>query len=120
MKGYLMSVAMRAKPVQLHHMMVALCLVIIGLQFADAISTYMAMATGKTQEKNELLLNLASTTTLSIAWVVALAKMLVAALFGVSIYFTEATYAVVTVLFGVSIYYAIIVAQNFHLAWLFS
>jgi len=96
--------------------MIWLCVAVIVLQGADAISTYLALATGKASEQNGLLLVLSDALGWPIMRIVLAAKMAVASVFGVALLKTKPTWRVVLVLVAVAAYYATIVAANFHWA----
>jgi Mg/Co/Ni transporter MgtE len=88
----------------------------ILLQAADAVSTYLALATGKAQENNFLLVGLAETSGATINSVVLISKIVLACLFFVAMRKTKPTRPVLAALIGVAAFYLLIVAQNISLA----
>jgi len=96
--------------------MIGLCVAVIVLQGADAISTYLALATGKASEQNGLLVVLSDALGWPIMRIVLVAKITVACVFSVAILKTKPTWRVVWVLVAVAAYYTAIVAANFHWA----
>lgn len=91
-------------------------LAVIALQAVDAASTYLALATGKAQENNFLLVSLAENSGTTINCVVLFSKIIVAGLFFAAIRKTKPTLAALASLFFVVIFYSAIVAQNISLA----
>jgi hypothetical protein len=108
------------KAIPLQKVMVVLCLVVIALQAADALSTYLVLKTGQAQENNELLVRAAQLFGLSIEWIVVVSKVAVAAVFGVAMSRTKAKFSTVMALLALVCFYFYIVATNFYWAHVFA
>ena len=94
--------------------MISLCVAVIALQIADGLSTYLAIATGKASEQNSMLVQISSFTSWSIMWVVFLAKLSVAGIFGVAMVTTKPTWSAVLAVGVVAAFYTVVVAGNMH------
>ena len=101
----------------LRQVMLGLCLLLIVLQAADGLSTHLAIATGKAEEQNELLLALAHMLGWSVIDTVFAAKIVTSAIFGVAMLKTKATPMLVVILALLAVYVGYIVAMNFYWAW---
>lgn len=89
---------------------------VIALQAADAVSTYLALATGKAQENNFLLVGLAKTSGTTINSAVLVSKIVVSCLFFIAMRKTKPTRPVLAALIGVVVFYSVVVSQNISLA----
>lgn len=107
-------------PVRQQRIMVGLCMLLIALQFADAISTYLALNTGRTVEKNELLINFAEILDWPVFGVVIVAKLVVAAFFGLAMTRTKPSPVVLGLLVVLAAYVSLVVGMNFYWAWALS
>lgn len=103
-------------PVWLRRAMLGLCLALIVLQAGDAISTHLALATGHAEEKNDLLVTLASLLNWSVIETVFAAKIITAGLFGVAMIKAKPTIPTVICLAMLVLYFAHIVSMNFYWA----
>ena len=97
--------------------MLGLCLLLIALQAADGLSTHLAIATGKAEEQNELLLALAHMLGWSVIDTVFVSFIVTSAIFGVAMLKTKATPMLVVILALLAVYVGYIVAMNFYWAW---
>jgi len=91
-------------------------LAVIALQAADAVSTYLALATGIATENNFLLVGLAKTSGATINSAVLVSKIVVSCLFFIAMRKTKPTRLALAALAGVVVFYLVIVAQNISLA----
>lgn len=94
--------------------MLGLCLLLIALQVADAVSTYLALGTGQAEEKNQLLVSVAATFDLPIMQVIVAAKLVVAAFFAMAITRTRPTPVILGILTALVFYCSYVVAMNFY------
>ena len=97
--------------------MLGLCLLLIALQAADGLSTHLAIATGKAEEQNELLLALAHMLGWSVIDTVFAAKIVTSVIFGIAMLKTRATPTLIAILALLTIYVGYVVAMNFYWAW---
>ncbi len=100
----------------LRRAMLGLCLALIVLQAGDAISTHMALATGHAEEKNELLLSIASMLNWSVMDTVFAAKVVTGGLFGVAMIKAKPNKTNVICLALLVAYFVHIVSMNFYWA----
>lgn len=105
-------------PAHLEQSIDALFMLVIVLQFADAISTYWALDTGQAQENNLLLVAIARYTQLDVMVVVVAAKLIVAVVFFLAMKKSKPTWGSLFVMFGMAAFYLEIVSSNILLTWL--
>lgn len=101
----------------LRRIMLGLCVLLIALQAADGLSTHLALATGKAEEQNELLLSLARVLGWPVMNVVFAAKVVTSLIFGLAMLRTKATPLMVVTLALLTAYVGHIVVMNFYWAW---
>lgn len=101
-------------PGKLNTALVGLCALVIFLQGADAVSTFIALDTGHLVERNALLNRISSHMNLPIKWVVLLAKATVSALFIVVMIKTKATKTNLALLVCFATFYVHVVSENFY------
>lgn len=106
-----------ASPIWLRRAMLGLCLALIVLQAGDALSTHLALATGHAEEKNELLLSIASMLNWSVMDTVFAAKILTGGLFGVAMIKAKPSVPSVICLAMLVAYFVHIVSMNFYWAF---
>jgi len=102
---------------QLEQPVKSLYLLVIVLQFLDALSTYWALSTGQAHEQNHLLVALAHIGQVDVMWIVVAAKFVVAAVFILAMQKNKATWTNLFVMFGMTAFYLHIVSDNISLTW---
>lgn len=98
----------------LQRVMVWLCIAVIFLQGADAISTFIALNTGLLKEHNELLNRINHWLNWPIHWTVLMAKVAVATIFAGAMIKTKATKMNVIALILLVAFYIHVVIDNFY------
>ena len=93
-------------------LMIWTCLAIIGLQGADAYSTYLGISTGHILEKNHLLLSLAHHADAPLAVIIAASKVLIIVLFILAMKKSKPTWINLLILISIATYYSHIVFMN--------
>jgi hypothetical protein len=111
------TVAVKSLSSPLGRLIAGLFLFLIALQAADALSTHLALATGKAQENNHLLLLISDAIFWPVIETVFVAKILSSGIFGVAILKTKASWPAAIVLALLAVYFLYVVGLNFFWAW---